>query len=184
VRLLPKSLAGRLALLLVLTLVVAQLVTFALFAGERIGALHAARREDLLTRMVAMVNLIEQTPPALHDRLAVTASSALFSLRLAPGPPAAGASTGRAERLRGELAAALGKPEADIQVAVADPPWGGRRRHHDDGDLDDDEDGERHHGPRWISASIRLKDGQWLVASAGPPAVPPKGGAILAALQL
>ena len=37
-RLAPKSLAGRLAALLVLTLIVAQIVTFALFAGERIAA--------------------------------------------------------------------------------------------------------------------------------------------------
>ena len=47
VRLLPKSLAGRLAALLVLTLVVAQVVTFALFAGERISAFRLAFREDL-----------------------------------------------------------------------------------------------------------------------------------------
>ena len=44
-RLWPKSLAGRLAALLVLTLIVAQVVTFVLFAGERIvGLSHGLSR--------------------------------------------------------------------------------------------------------------------------------------------
>jgi signal transduction histidine kinase len=171
VRLLPKSLAGRLALLLVLTLVVAQLVTFALFAGERIGAFHAAYHESLLTRLASLVTLIEEAPPALHDRLAATAGPPFFNLAVAP-EPSVGDAPG-ADRLRENLAAALGKPAESVRVAFAERKrWRERRR----------EDGPRRRP--WAAFSIRLADGSWLNGDVGRPAVPPIGRAFLASFLL
>jgi hypothetical protein len=57
-KLLPKSLAGRLAALLVLTLVLAQAVSFALFAGERVRTFHNSYRDDMVTRLISLVQLL------------------------------------------------------------------------------------------------------------------------------
>lgn len=168
-RLWPKSLAGRLAALLVLTLVAAQLVGFALFAGERVTAFRNAYREDLLTRLVSLVQLLEETPPELHQRLVATASSALLRVALAPQPIIDDAETGP-RRLRDGLAAALQKPATEVRLAL--PRRRLRARDHA-------WRGEGHRPPPWASVSIRLQSGGWLNASAEIPPVPPLGGVFL-----
>jgi signal transduction histidine kinase len=167
-----KSLAGRMAGLLVLTLVVAQIVTFALFAGERVSAFRSSYRDDLLFRLASLVNLLEEAPPELHERMIATMDSPLFRVAIGAEPSRASGAAGPGP-LRAALAAAVGKPLEDVRVAVMELPWSGRRD-----DRDEDED-DRRHGPRWFSASIHLKDGRWLVASAGRPPVPPLGASFI-----
>lgn len=170
----PKSLAGRLAALLVLTLIFAQVVGFALFAGERVSAFRNAYREDMLTRLVSLVQLLEEAPPELRQRLLAAASSALLSVDLAPEPIAAPLD-GAPRHLRNALAAALGKPETEVRLALPRRGW----RTHDH----DMPDGP-HRPPPWASVSIRLGSGQWLNASADVPPVPPLGGVFLASFVI
>jgi signal transduction histidine kinase len=156
--LLPKSLAGRLAALLVLTLVVAQAVSFALFAGERVRAFHNAYRDDVVTRLISLVELLEEAPPDLHQRLVATANSALLHINLAPQPDL---SSGAADppQLRDRFATVLGKPPADIRLTLAPVRWRDRER-------------GRLSPPAWAGLSVRLSSGKWLNASADPPPVP------------
>ncbi len=111
-RLWPRSLAGRLALLLVLTLLVAQVVSFALFARERITAFGEAHRGELAALFVSLVRLIEDAPVELHERLAAAASSSLLRIALSdqpavpangptPAPPLAGSRPSSRARWRG-----------------------------------------------------------------------------------
>jgi signal transduction histidine kinase len=172
----PKSLAGRLAALLVLTLIVAQFVTFILFAGERVSAFRGAYREDLLVRLVSLVALVEEAPPALHERLLATASSTLLRVSL-DAEPLAELGDDQPSELRTNLAAALGKRESDVLIAVGmGEHWRERREwrrmHNDRGP------------PPWAAASVRLSDGSWLNAVAGRPPVPPLGHAFLASLLI
>jgi signal transduction histidine kinase len=170
-RLLPRSLAGQLAGLLILTLVIAQIVSFSLFAGERVAAFHNAYREDLFVRIVSLVELLEEAPPSLHDRLVATASSPFFRISLDREPAITNTVRG-ADKVE-DLAVALGKPADAVRVAIGPEGW---RRRHDD-----------RHGPgplRWISASVQLDDGRWLNALADRPPVPPLGRAFLASFLI
>lgn len=180
-RFLPKSLAGRLAALLVLTLIVAQVVTFALFAGERVSAFRLAFREDLLVRITSLVLLLEETEPSLHERLVAATSSPQFRISLAPAPSIE-AKQSNASPLRTSLALTLGKSEDDVRVTFVerpDRPFAQRRQLGRDRDEDDDEGDEDRRGPRWLTLSVRLADGSWLNAIADRPPVPPLGHAFL-----
>ncbi len=184
-RLLPKSLAGRLAALLVLTLVVAQVVTFVLFAGERMSAFRLAYREDLVVRIVSLVTLLEETQPELHERLVAAVSSSQFHITLG-GNPVENGTGPDAELLRDTFAGALHKPADDVRVSTFErlrppppPP-------EDEEESDDDHRGRehRHPPPRWLNLSVRLADGTWLNAFADRPPVPPLGRAFLASFLI
>ena len=177
-RLWPRSLAGRLALLLVVTLVLAQVVTFALFAGERVSAFRGAFREDLFMRIVTLVELLDESPPELHERLVATASSPMFRIQLA-SDAIAEAGESDAMRLREGLAAAIGRRVEDVRIAL----WHARARGRD-GDEAEDDTRERPRRLHWVTLSIRLQDGIWLNAAADHPPVPPLGRAFLASILI
>jgi signal transduction histidine kinase len=183
VRLWPKSLAGRLAALLVLTLIVAQMVTFMLFAGERMSAFRLAYRENLIVRISSLVALLEETQPDLHQRLVAATSSPQFRMSLAAKPLVEGTEEDdESEALRQGFSAALRKPEGDIRVNLFDRPRPFRRQTRDD---DEGDHGPGHHGPpRWLNLSIHLADGNWLNAFADRPPIPPLGRAFLASLLI
>jgi signal transduction histidine kinase len=168
-RLWPKSLAGRLAALLVLTLIVAQVLSFILFAGERVTALRNAYRDDLLTRIVSLVQLLEEAPPELHHRLVATASSALLRIDISSEPilPPGEASP---RDLRDRLASALQRAPAEVRLASGPRGWRAHNR---------PVAGGRHRPPPWASLSVRLASGQWLNATADVPPVPRLGPAFL-----
>ncbi len=173
-RLWPKSLAGRLAGLLILTLVLAQSLSFALFSGERIAALKRAYREDLFVRVVSLVGLLEKSPPELQQRVLDTTSSPIFHVTL-DLTPAVQDEPGDSD-LRAGLAAAMGKPADDVRVALGVPGWPGPPPR----GKDDHDDRRHRHPPSWVRASVRLADGSWLNAAADRPPVPPLGRAFLA----
>ena len=71
----PSSLAGQLALLLLLTIVVAQGIAVALFAAERSEAVHHVHREDVIARAGTVARLLREAPPELHEAILTAASS-------------------------------------------------------------------------------------------------------------
>ena len=128
-RLAPKSLAGRLAAMLVLTLLVAQMVSFGLFAGERVVRLLSklSRGDDRPARD-ALVDLLEETPADLqrprarHDEL-----GASFASAIAPEPSLEASAAGTGE-LRSRIATALGKPPEAVRVSAWSKHWHCRHR--------------------------------------------------------
>jgi len=170
-RLWPKSLAGRLAALLVLTLVLAQIVTFALFAGERVSAFRNAFREDLFVRFVSLARLLEETPASLRDRIVATASSSLLRISLDSAPRVEETGSAHAAALRDSLAAALDKPPEAVRVRLWEHRW--RENRHES---------LRVH--TWVSVSAEVGDGTWLNAAAERPPVPPLGKAFLASFLI
>lgn len=185
-RLWPKSLAGRLAVLLVLTLVLAQILTFALFAGERVSAFRLAYREDLLVRVTSLVELLEETEASQRNRLIAATSSPQFRIDISPTASLSEAQSNDSP-FRTSLAAALRKPESSVRVTFVEHqgrPFRERRLERR-GEGEDEEDGdEDHHGPRWLTLSIQLADGSWLNAFADRPPIPPLGHAFLASFLI
>ena len=193
-RLMPRSLAGRLTLLLVLALAIAQGIAVFLFAGERIEAVRHAHRDNVMVRAGTVARLLADTPTALHGPIVSAASTDFvrFSLTDEPLVVEAGAGT-RAAAIAHDLAVALDVGRERVRVA---PPWSRHRHDHDrddhrriDGRDDDDED-DHHHGPgrwrrHWFTASVAMHDGRWLNVAVGPPpGAPPWGRTFLLAFVL
>ena len=190
-RLAPTSLAGQLTLLLLLALAVAQGVAVALFAWERLEALHDAHRDNAVLRTATVARLLGDTPPGLHDAVIAAASTDLarFSLTAEPVVGETGAGE-RAAAISGDLSAALGVDAARVRVAplrtrFLDDDWDDDHHHdHDDDDRDGDrdDDGPDHRKPDWFTASVALGDGRWLNVAAGPPPGAPAWGAAFVAV--
>jgi hypothetical protein len=192
-RLWPRRLAGQMIALLLLALVLAQAVSFLIFADERWSALRTSERKHILARTASIVRLIESTPPALHEQIARTASSRqlrfwLSEQSVVTAEEADGDSWLR-RRLVGMLDDGLTR-EVLIRLQDGDDHFWSRG-----GDRDeeaareatlgaiaraDEVDGEhrgrwRHHGPPAdLLISTRLNDGRWLNSGLAVPDPPPR----------
>ncbi len=191
-RLVPKSLAGQLSLLLLLALALAQGVAFALFAWERIEALRHAYRDDAVLRTATVARLLGDTPRELHEAVITAATTELVRFSLTDEPVVAETgTTRRTAAIADGLAAALGVGPGRVRVA---PLWTRHldddEHHHDDDDDDEHNDdrhdgGRRHWTPDWFTASVALPDGRWLnCAVRPPPGAPGRGAAFMAIFLL
>ena len=190
-RLWPQTLTAQLVTLLLLALVIAQLVTFAILHDERRGTVEAVAREQVLERAAALVRLTESTLTTGERRRALRAfSTRQLRFWLADQPvvdEAEGAGARHlARRLEGllddgrrlEVRAAQG----DIRRPPGRPPWHAHRQRAMADRLDLGE------LPDTLPASglllaIRLDDAAWLnAAMILPPERPGFGMAPLAAL--
>ena len=193
-RLLPRSLAGRLTLLLLLALAIAQGIAVFLFAGERIEAVRHAHRDNVMVRAGTVARLLADTPHALHGPIVSAASTDFVRFSLTREPLVGEIGTGaRAAAIARDLAAAPDIERERVRVA---PPWSRHRHDHDRDDHErsdgrgDDDDDDHHHGPKrwrrhWFTASVAMPDGRWLNVSVGPPpGAPPWGRTFLLAFAL
>ena len=196
-RLAPGSLAGRLTLLLLLALAIAQGIAVFLFAEERVEAVRHAHRDNVMVRAGTVARLLADSPSALHGPIVSAASTDFVRFTLTPEPLVGEIGTGpRAAAIARDLSTALGVGRERVRVA---PPWSRHRHERDRGDRDDrprpegrDDEGEgdRHHGPKrwrrhWFTASVAMPDGHWLnVAVGSPPGAPPWGRTFLLAFAL
>ena len=91
-RLWPASLVGQLVGLLLLALVLAQGIGFLIYHDERTKALRGVVTDDFVSRAASVVQLLEATPPNLHDeilRAVATTYSRYWLSSEAPGDVAA-----------------------------------------------------------------------------------------------
>jgi len=161
----PQSLTGRLVLLLLLALLVSQLAAALLLSDEREAAVRLVQRENVLLRTVAVVRLLQESPPELQQRIVEAASGGRLLLWLADRPAVQAADTGRL-RLSQRLADELGVPAEDVRLAnLPAPPrrmeqpgpgWRGR------------------FGPPELRLSVRVGGELWLNADTTPPPPPPR----------
>ena len=141
-RLWPRSLAGRLIAALLLALIAAQLLALLVFIGERREAIRSVNEEQVLQRTAALVRLLRDSPPELHERLIAAASLRRQAFWLSARPALDGAGDSPRERdFAGRLAAALAEEAGEVRVrrrelAARHAPW----RDRDDDDDDDDDD--------------------------------------------
>ena len=199
-RLAPRSLAGRLTLLLLLALAIAQGIAVFLFAEERVEAVRHAHRDNVIVRAGTVARLLADTPSTLHGPIVSAASTDFVRFSLTSEPLVGEVGTGpRAAAIARDLSVALGVGRDRVRVA---PPWSRHRHEHnrddrDDRDdyrrpdgRDDDDDGDRRHGSKrwrrhWFTASVDMGDGRWLNVAVGPPpGAPPWGRTFLLAFVL
>jgi len=184
-RLWPRRAGGQLALLLILVLLVAQVITIVILAGERQGALRSASLEHVLQRVADGYTLADTTDPERQDRILRALSSPTLRLSIDPAPYL---TEDQSSDMRRRLAGELGLPVAQVRTAMeADgddclrdrDDHRDRERHDDEDDEhheyeehrdDDDHHDERHECPPVLGVSLALSSGQWFNARALPPA--------------
>lgn len=157
-RLLPKSLGGQFAVLLIAGLLTAYVASLLAFSGERNRAVAAAVQFGLVERIATLVEVIDQATPEMASRLAGALSSRRVRLAIADQSalPDEAMSTAEA-RFAGELSEELSLNGPLPRVRFAKPTT--------------DNDGAKHSGQRrrnhlpGVSISISLEDGKWLNAS-------------------
>ncbi|MGH6943180.1 MAG: hypothetical protein ACREH6_03025, partial [Geminicoccaceae bacterium] len=195
----PPRLAGQMIALLLLALILAQVVTFLIFMDERRFAVRTAERKQILERTASIVQLIESTPPALHEQIVRTASTGHLRFWLADQSAVrVSQAQNGADPLQERLLTLLddGTPR-QVLVELGDDDARGWSDHRDDaarGTRDGDEIGraragevrmDAHHErrrDRWhhrrdpssLLISARLEDGRWLNAGMGVRSSPPR----------
>ena len=98
---------------LLLALVAAQAISLVIFSSERREAVRTAQREAVFLRTASLIRLLQETPAALHPRIAATASSPRLRFRLDEAPLLDEGPATRAERrLSSVLAESFGPRRA------------------------------------------------------------------------
>ena len=184
-RLWPRRAAGQLALLLVLVLLAAQIITIVILAGERQGALRSASLENVLQRVADGYTLADTTDPERQERILRALSSPTLWLSIDPAPyltedRASGMTRRLAEELELPVEQVRTAMEADEDDCLPDRDEHRDRERHDDEDdehheyeehrEEDDHRDDRHECPPVLGVSLALSSGQWFNARARPPA--------------
>ncbi|MEC7377950.1 MAG: HAMP domain-containing sensor histidine kinase [Pseudomonadota bacterium] len=183
-RLWPRRAGGQLALLLILVLLLAQIITIVILAGERQGALRSASLEYVLQRVADGYTLADTTDPERQERILRALSSPTLRLSIDPAPyltddQAPGMTRRLAEELDLPVAQVRTAMEADEDDCLPDRDDHRDRDRHDDEDdehheYEEHRDGnhhdERHECPPVLGVSLALSSGQWFNARARPPA--------------
>ncbi|WP_137387656.1 ATP-binding protein [Rhodoligotrophos defluvii] len=113
----PRTIAGQLVFLLLAALILSQVVTVAMFFGERNQALREAWREEFFSRVASVAKVIEDTP-ANADSITSAVSSRWQVYRVRPAPSIEGAPASAGDV---ELAKRLGaylNPQAAADVRL------------------------------------------------------------------
>ncbi|MCG8519512.1 MAG: ATP-binding protein [Pseudomonadales bacterium] len=192
----PRRATGQLALLLVLVLLVAQIITIAILAGERQGALRSASLNHVLQRVTDAYTLLDTADAERQERIERALSSPSLTLSTDSSPYL---SHDKTHALSRRLAAELALPREQVRTAMAAedddclPDWDrdrdsdhkshrDRRRHEDDDDREheyrkhreeEEHEEEREHQRDCspvMAVSLALSSGRWFNAQAQPPA--------------
>ena len=169
----PSSLAGQLALVLVLAAVLGQLASFLIAADERRFALEGVEREQVVARVIMVTQLVSVTPPELHGAIAEASSTPQTRLWLAEAPVVGEAEDQNGRWLRRLLERELGPRASSVRIrrewdeAGIWRPW---RHHAEEGGMGHPRPfggmGGGMHWPdmRELEISVRLAGGGWLNA--------------------
>ncbi|OQY54126.1 MAG: two-component sensor histidine kinase [Candidatus Parabeggiatoa sp. nov. 2] len=190
-RLWPQSLAGQTIALLLMALLGSHIVSFWLFADERRLALLHEKRESLLTRIASVVRLLEETPPALHERILEATDSDWIHFQLAEHSAVEMEVFEKKanNRLQQRLLELLGEADTEkVRVQFApkayhklahhnhwDWHWRDESAWHDQSSQHDRifyKDYHKHHKPLAFIVAIVLSSGQWLNIKIRPLPLP------------
>lgn len=166
----PRSLAGQLIALLLIALVVAQVFTLWIFAGERRVALVEMARSTFLARGASLVRVLEEAPQSQYPEILKAVSSHFLWFEVDSKPALAASGTRPAERRLVEMFQEELGDDRDIRIDVMAKPPSSIRHPRDAERRTERRDTEarerrRRTGIIALAMSVPLKDGQWLNAA-------------------
>ena len=169
----PKSLAGRLVLLLVAALAVAQLVLALVFRNQEDAVAEAMAHGQALAQTVALARLLDAYPASESERLVTAFGSKFSCARVSDAPAPAHAMSAPERRLADLIAVMLhgvnvGAPQVTIQPLMGDVHPCGAGPRPDRRAVGDEDDGRRAGPPEFrsrfanVAIAAPLSDGRWL----------------------
>tara|TARA_B100002003_G_scaffold146162_1_gene135323 strand:+ start:1634 stop:3157 length:1524 start_codon:yes stop_codon:yes gene_type:complete len=154
-RFLPKSLAGQLIAVLLLALVVAQIASFHILRDDRRLAFIFVAQQEVMSRTASVVQLLNETEPALHATIVNAASSRRLKFQLADKSAvnADDEHEGISHFMLKRLAWELPKGVGEVRIAIRDDD--DDKDDDDNEDADDDADENDGHNPFWVPSDER-----------------------------
>ncbi len=167
-RLLPRSLAGQLIALILAALIVSQLFTLWLFTDERRAALLELAGGTVVSRTASLVELLDETPPQLHEQIRNAASSRLLYYWISARPAVEDTGSGPVDnRIRQALQRELGEERAirtevgrNIAVPRYHRPHQGRPKAA--AEAKKAKTPRTRNVPLIVAMSVELESGRWL----------------------
>ncbi|OOZ35786.1 ATP-binding protein [Solemya velesiana gill symbiont] len=162
-RLLPRSLFGRLMLILVIGLILIQVISATLFIRDRYQVLRDSFGFNLMHRTASLVNLVEGMPPENRDQILAVINSPTLRISLNDEPQPMKPEAKRSERLESRLKRHL-EDHPRILVSIETIPlgrWRDRRgpEHRPPPRF---QMMPRHMGPTRFQVQVQLSDDKWL----------------------
>jgi signal transduction histidine kinase len=152
-RLLPRSLVGRLGLLLVIAVVAAQGIAVAIFISETSRVGRAVARTQAVDRMATLVRVIDAAPPSSRGDIIQAFGSRLHRYSISDAPLAAAAAMGEQEQQIALRLRRLTRNRArDPRIALVE-----RNR-----DAEDEGTADLLASQQTLQMSVQLANGIWL----------------------
>jgi signal transduction histidine kinase len=160
---LPRSLAGQLIALSLAAIVVSQLFSLWLFTDERRLALLELAGSRVVARTAALVDLLDETPPGLHDQIRRAASSPLTHYWISDSPVLQQSGSGpTVQRIRQALADEFGS-QRDVRMQIGEniaiPRFNRQRSGNPERQF---KRKPRRLVPTVVAMSVQLDSGRWL----------------------
>ncbi|MDA4844249.1 ATP-binding protein [Hoeflea poritis] len=160
--LLPRSLAGQLIGLILVAVVVSQIFTLWLFTDERRGALLELAGGRVVSRTAALVELLDDTPPELHEQIRRAASSPVSYFWISNRPALSKSGTSRTDlRIQQALAEEIGTDRA-VRTQVGRNVEVPRYRHARQRADQAKKKPATRLVPLVVAMSVQLDNGRWL----------------------
>ncbi|TXN74502.1 HAMP domain-containing protein [Methylobacterium sp. WL18] len=151
-RLIPRSLGGRLALLLVLAVVCAQAAAFAMFAHESSRVGRAAARTQVVDRIATLVRLLDAVQPDTVPSVVAAYGSPRHRFTIDAGSLVPEGTMGPDEaRLARRIDRRMKEDASQARIALVERDVG-----------EDAPQGSLSDRPQVLRVSVRLDDGRWL----------------------
>ena len=176
-RFLPRTVVGQVIAVALLALAISQIALLAIMIQERQSAIRNWWTSDILSRIASVVELLDETPDPLHEKVLFASDTPILNLSITPEGPDAQKpdaqkpdaqksemqvppeSVAEGEIYLRELRLMTGKDPKQLVVEIGLPPswsdilqqWVATWRNQPIADTDP-----------WLEASVQLKNGQWL----------------------
>ncbi|MBR9909029.1 MAG: HAMP domain-containing protein [Gammaproteobacteria bacterium] len=196
----PRTLVGQMVALIVVALLLAMIANVWVLSRAHQNSQMVANERFVVRQFVSLVQLLENTPPELHEKVIKAWRQPGRQFGFAPQPPIDNSGDEAAQRVLRSLQQALGQEayrdrvRVDLQLARQQPERGERwtrgdddYRHHRNRPHQA-EAGESEGAPFWrrppkrafdhFSMAVQLSDGRWFVSRLAAPGISP-----LAAMQ-
>ena len=162
-----RGLRAQLLIPLLVALVLAQVISLALFFSERRLAIRSALGSEIAGRIVNVIQLIEAAPEDLHLSILRSAESPLVRLTLNEDPPASDPASGQVVQIARSIREFLDDNDREIFASIAPARNAGLPHRMAEGSPKWMRDVHRRHHfgagrPMELLLSVRLSDGRWL----------------------
>lgn len=158
-RFLPRTAAGQLIAVAMIALAISQAALIAILIDERQSAIRRWWTEYIIGRIASVVELLDETPEALHQKVLYASDTPLLTLFISDAGPGPEDGVDENSIYIQELRAMIQKEPAKVLVALNDTPTSTEILQHWLAAWRSEPPPE---SEPWLEAAVQLKNGKWL----------------------